>query len=110
MRRYVKSTISDLGYYDYSEWYIGHSGSTYYRKSEREKVDLFKKIEPYLTFLDYEELERKGADIQSKIEELKELNRSFKERDKMKDDAIAHLSDQLMALTARMQDIERRQQ
>jgi hypothetical protein len=28
----------------------------------------------------------------------------------MKDDAIAHLSDQLMALTARMQDLERRRQ
>jgi len=28
----------------------------------------------------------------------------------MKDDAIAQLSDQLMALTARMREIERRQQ
>jgi hypothetical protein len=27
MRRYVKSTISDLGYADYSEWFIGHAGS-----------------------------------------------------------------------------------
>lgn len=69
MRRYVKSTISDLGYYDYSEWFISHSGSTYYRKSEREKSEIFKKIEPYLTFLDYEELERKGADIASRLEE-----------------------------------------
>ena len=25
-RRFVKSTISDLGYADYSEWFIGHSG------------------------------------------------------------------------------------
>jgi hypothetical protein len=31
-------------------------------------------------------------------------------RDKMKDDAIAQLSDQVMALTARKQEIERRQQ
>ena len=31
-RRAVKSMISDLGYQDYSEWFIGHSGSTYYRK------------------------------------------------------------------------------
>ena len=50
-RRFVKSTISDLGYSDYSEWFIGHSGSTYYRKKESEKVEIFKKIEPYLTFL-----------------------------------------------------------
>ena len=28
-RRFVKTTISDLGYADYSEYFIGHSGSTY---------------------------------------------------------------------------------
>ena len=39
-RRFVKSTISDLGYGDYSEWFIGHSGSTYWRKKESEKVVL----------------------------------------------------------------------
>ena len=50
-RRFVKSTISDLGYSDYSEWFIGHSGSTYYRKKESEKIEIFRKIEPYLTFL-----------------------------------------------------------
>ena len=55
------------------------------------------------------QLERQGADIQSKIEELEQLNQSFRERDKMKDDVIAHLSDQLMALAARMQDLEKRQ-
>jgi prefoldin subunit 5 len=50
------------------------------------------------------------ADIQSKIEELEELNQSLRNRDKMKDDAIAQLSDQVMALTARMQEFERKQQ
>ena len=30
MRRWVKSTISDLGYGDFSEFMIGHSSSTYY--------------------------------------------------------------------------------
>jgi integrase len=39
-RRFVKSTISDLGYGDYSEWFIGHSGSTYYRKTDKEKADV----------------------------------------------------------------------
>jgi hypothetical protein len=106
-RRFVKTTISDLGYFDFSEYFIGHSGSTYWRKKDSEKADIFRKIEPYLTFLNVHQLERQGADIQSKIEELEELNQSFRERDKMKDDAIAHLSDQLMALTVRMQDLER---
>jgi hypothetical protein len=31
-RRFVKTTISDLGYADYSEYFIGHAGSTYWRK------------------------------------------------------------------------------
>jgi integrase/recombinase XerD len=109
-RRFVKSTISDLGYADYSEWFIGHSGSTYYRKNDKEKAEIFAKIEPYLTFLNIHQLERQGADIQSKVEELEELNQSMRSRDKMKDDAIAQLSDQVMALTARMQEFERKQQ
>jgi integrase len=108
-RRFVKTAISDLGYQDFSEYFIGHSGSTYWTKKESEKAEIFRKIEPYLTFLNVHQLERQGADIQSKIEELGVLNQSFRERDKMKDDAIAHLSDQLMALTSRMQDLERRQ-
>ncbi|MFL6399161.1 MAG: tyrosine-type recombinase/integrase [Nitrososphaeraceae archaeon] len=109
-RRFVKTTISDLGYGDYSEWFIGHSGSTYWRKKESEKAELFRKIEPYLTFLNIHQLERQGADIQTKVEELEDLNQSLRNRDKMKDDAIAQLSDQLMALTARMQEFERKQQ
>jgi integrase len=109
-RRFVKTTISDLGFADFSEWFIGHSGSTYWRKKESEKADLFKKIEPYLTFLNIHQLERQGADIQTKVEELEELNQALRNRDKMKDDAIAHLSDQLIAITTRLQEIERRQQ
>ena len=33
----------------------------------------------------------------------------MRDRDKMKDDAIAHLSDQLIAITTRLQELERRQ-
>jgi integrase len=109
-RRFVKTTISDLGYSDYSEWFIGHSGSTYWTKKDSEKAEIFRKVEPYLTFLNIPELERQGADIQTKVEELEELNQALRNRDKMKDDAIAQLSDQVMALTARMQEFERKQQ
>ena len=108
-RRFVKTTISDLGYSDFSEYFIGHSGSTYWTKKDSEKTQIFLKIEPYLTFLNIHQLERQGADIQSKVEELEQLNQSMRDRDKMKDDAIAHLSDQLIALTARLDSIEKRQ-
>jgi integrase len=109
LRRFVKTTISDLGYADFSEWFIGHSGSTYWTKKEKDKAEIFLKLEPYLTFLNIPQLERQGADITSKVEELEALNQSMRDRDKLKDDAIAHLSDQLMVLTARLDSIEKRQ-
>ncbi|MGA8082870.1 MAG: site-specific integrase [Candidatus Nitrosopolaris sp.] len=109
-RRFVKTTISDLGYSDFSEYFIGHSGSTYWRKKDSEKAEIFRRIESYLTFLNIPQLERQGADIQTKVEELEMVNRSLRNRDKVKDDAIAQLSDQLMALSTRLQEIERRQQ
>ncbi len=109
-RRFVKTTISDLGYADFSEWFIGHSGSTYWTKKDLEKAEIFRKVEPYLTFLNIPQLERQGADIQSKVEELEEINQSLRNRDKLKDDAISQLSDQLVALSTRLQEIERRQQ
>ena len=64
-----------------------------------------------MTFLNIYQLERQGADIQTKVEELEELNQSLRQRDKIKDDAISQLLDQIMALTTtRMQEIERKQQ
>jgi hypothetical protein len=109
-RRFVKTTISDLGYAHFSEWFIGHSGSTYWTKKDSDKAEIFRKIEPYLTFLNIPQLERQGADIQTKVEELEMINQSLRNRDKVKDDAIAQLSDQLIALSIRLQEIERRQQ
>jgi hypothetical protein len=54
-------------------------------------------------------LERQGADIQAKIEELELLNQSLRERDKTKDDSISILADQIMTLTERLKDLERKQ-
>ena len=47
--------------------------------------------------------------MQSKVEELEQLNKLMRDRDKMKDDAISHLSDQFVSLSTRLQEIERRQ-
>ena len=106
-RRNVKGIISDLGYGDFSEYFIGHSGSTYYRKTQKEKEELFNKIEPSLTFLDLPSLERKGADFQSKIDTLERENLSLRQRDSMNSEAIANLSDQLMSISTRLQEIEK---
>jgi hypothetical protein len=60
-----------------------------------------------LTFLKIPHLEKQGADMQSRVDELEQLNKAMGDRDKLKDDAIAHLSDQLIALTARLDSIEK---
>jgi hypothetical protein len=72
LRDHVKTTISDLGYGDFGEWYIGHSGSMYYNQPEAKRLELFRKIEPYLTYLDVSGLEAKGADMEVKLEQSNE--------------------------------------
>jgi integrase len=79
-RRFVKTIISDLGYQDFSEWFIGHAGSTYWRKKDGEKAELFRKIEPYLTFLDITGLESKGADMETKTEQVMAENLTLKQQ------------------------------
>ena len=93
-RRMVKSIISDLGYSDFSEWYIGHAGSTYYRRSDKDKFELFKKIEPYLTF-NHKDLEALARDTETRLEtmereylELKKYKNELEERfDKLESQA-----------------------
>jgi integrase len=68
LRRLVKTTISDLGYGDFSEYWIGHLGSTYYNKPEKERVELFRKIEPHLTYMDVGSMQEKTSDMQSELD------------------------------------------
>ncbi|HET9806778.1 MAG TPA: hypothetical protein VFP49_07705, partial [Nitrososphaeraceae archaeon] len=100
-RRFVKTTISDLGYSDYSEWFIGHSGSTYWRKKDSEKAEIFKKIEPYLTFLNIPQLERQGADLQTKIEELQDINQLLRYKQNEKEEQIKKLEESVAFLADR---------
>jgi integrase len=80
IRRMVKSVISDLGLEQYSEIYIGHnSKSTYYRISLPDRIKLFRKIEPYLTFLNYHDLEARAQDTESRLEIMEQRNRELTE-------------------------------
>jgi hypothetical protein len=97
-RRFVKSTISDLGYGDFSEYFIGHSGSTYYGKTEQEKIQLFRKIESHLTFLDYPTLERKGADVEAKVENLEKENLKLRQHHQIKDEELQAMKEQIQAI------------
>ena len=60
-----------------------------------------------ISFLNVPQLERQGADLQTKIEELQLLNQSLRHYDKIKENALAHLSDQLLVLSERIQQLER---
>ena len=62
---------------------------------------------PYLTFLNISQLKRQGADLETKIEELKDLNQVLREKDKMKEDVITNLSDKLIMLSERLDAIEK---
>ena len=71
------------------------------------KQRYFKKIEPYLTFLNVQQLKRQGADLETKIEELQDINQVLREKDKMKEDVITNLSDKLIMLSERLDAIEK---
>jgi hypothetical protein len=49
-------------------------------KKDNEKAKIFQKIEPYLTFLNIQQLNRQGADLETKIEELQNINQMLRER------------------------------
>jgi integrase len=78
-RDYVKSTVSKHTTKDFSEWLLGHSGSTYWNIEEDEAKELYLKCMRYLKFLDYETVEVVGADFESKLQERD------KEIDQLKD-------------------------
>ena len=106
LRRHAKTVISDQTSSDYSEWYLGHAGSPYYTKKEADRRELYTtKCMKYLTFLDYTTLENTGKNIESKLEEKDREIAYLRDRDSIKEDTISNLSDKLVALTTRLQEL-----
>ena len=60
--------------------------------------------------LSMSQLCRWSSDMQAKVEELEFLNKSIRAPDKTKDDSISMLADQILTLTERLKDLERKQQ
>ena len=52
-------------------------------------------------------MNRQGVYLETKIEELQDINQVLKEKDKMKEDVIANLSDKLIMLLERLDAVER---
>lgn len=68
-RDFVKSHIAVATNTDFSEWVLGHSGSTYWNVDDKQTKELYQKCMKYLTFLDYPTVESVGADFESKLQE-----------------------------------------
>jgi integrase len=92
-RRFAKTTISDVAGYDYSEWFIGHAGSTYWRKKIEERNEAFGRCEPHLSFIDFKQLE-------SLVDELRDRD--------TKEDVIRTLSDHLTMVIEQNKRLEER--
>jgi hypothetical protein len=78
IRRFVKTTMSEVASTDFSEWFLGHKKSTHWTVKEPVKSSIYvTKCMKYLTFLDYTVLEARGrtteADLEVKVKEIRAL-------------------------------------
>jgi integrase len=109
LRRFTKSVISDQASQDFSEWLLGHNKSPYYTKKETERREIYvTKCMKYLTFLDYSTLEARGKSIEANLQEKDREIEELRHNDKVKEDALAMLSDQVMKLMVEVQELKRR--
>jgi integrase len=71
-RRFVKTTIADtLAGSDYSEWFLGHTKSSYYVSKPAVRAEIYaNKCMKYLTFLEYSTLEAIGKTNEARINEM----------------------------------------
>jgi integrase len=107
-RRFTKSVISDQVNQDYSEWFLGHNKSPYYTKKEPDRRDIYAtKCMKYLTFLDYTTLEARGKSIEANLQEKDKEIEELRHNDKVKEDALAALSDQVMKLMVEVQELKK---
>jgi integrase len=106
-RRAVKGVISNLGFSEYSDYFIGHKVSTYYRITDKQNIELFRKCEPYISYLNYGALEKRSNDMQTRLEIMERENQTLRQKDSMNSDAIAGLSDKMQELMAKVRELEK---
>jgi hypothetical protein len=78
-RRFVYTQIDSLGMNQFAEYYIGHIHSSYWDRSEADKLKDFEKVEPYLTFMDFSQLEAATQDVKTRLDEKDADIRSMRE-------------------------------
>jgi hypothetical protein len=128
-RRFAKTVIANQTSTNYSEWFLGHSKSPYFVQKEFDRRMLYAtKCMPFLTFVNYSQLEenadKKQSDLESlmmkdankdrEIETLKQQvqvlrreNDMLKNRDAMNTDSLASLADTVNQLKGDMEKLKR---
>ena len=87
-RAYVETMASDVNGLEYAHALIGHSGylSEYYRKTEEQRIELYKKLDSYLFVYDDAKKEFEGDKIESLERRIEESQKDKKEqRQKMEE-------------------------
>jgi len=108
-RRFVYTTISDQVGKNYSEHWLGHAKSEYHVKKEDQKRELyFTKCMKYLTFLDFEQLETTGKNIELKLEEKDRELAYLREAGIENKELMTAMSDRLIKLTQQVEELQRR--
>ena len=108
-RRFVYTTISDQVGKNYAEHWLGHATSEYHVKKEDQKRDLyFTKCMKYLTFLDFEQLETTGKNIELKLEEKDREIAYLRETGIENKELMTEMSDRLIKLTQQVEELQRK--
>jgi integrase len=101
-RRFVKTTIADtLAGSDYSEWFLGHTKSSYYVSKPAVRAEIYaNKCMKYLTFLEYSTLEATGKTNEARINELEKEKQIMGQKYEHELKIVHEQMDRIMAMIA----------
>ena len=110
LRRFTKTVISNQAGQDFSEMILGHKKSVYYTLREPDRRKIYgSKCMRYLTFLDYSLLESAGRSVEAKLSEKEKEIQLLREHQKIRDDALASLSDQVTIIMQEMEILKKKE-
>jgi integrase len=106
LRRFVYTTLCNCVDQGFAEEFLGHSGSVYHTMKDEQIRQLYvTKCMKYLTFLDYSDLEASGKSVEAKLD-VKDREIAFlREKDAVKEDIMAGLSDKVLDLTRKVDEL-----
>jgi integrase len=112
-RRFVKTTIANqTRNSDYSEWFLGHTKSSYYTNKPEELKRIYKEdCMKYLTFLDYPTVEATGRSFEAKLKEkdkeIEALKQQIRQVNETKELELQELRTKTEKLDALQEQIDR---